>query len=139
MKGKSLLVCFALFLCLFMFLLNIIFFNQQKEPTTVLINRQAADEAIDIKEFEIALVETLENILEPGNWDALKRFHQRFHFNIQEIEVAKKKYIVVYLIDNYGKKKRVIWSASSKSISKNNIKERAQEVAKAIIYEVFHY
>ena len=141
MMGKSLLVCFVLFLCLFMFLLDIIFFNQQKTASAS-INRQTPyeiNEAIDIEEFEIALAEALDNIILEVDDYALERFHQRFHFNIQEIEFAKKKYIVVYLIDNYNKKKRVIWGTSSKSLNKNNIKERVREAAETIIHEILSY
>ena len=96
-----------------------------------------------LKEFKLALAASLEELIEfeLGESDEKGEFNNGELVDIvrtQRIKVAKKEYIVVYLIREDGPR-QLIWGIPLNRLKKlSDIRKCAQEAAEAIIYEVFY-
>ncbi len=145
MKRKISFVCLlvvlaAIFTIVF-FILNVVFFGPEKESKIFssvdlrLANGTLSEKDV-VGEFRLALAEALDNEIEENDYGKLMNEKlMEFQIRVQKIEVAKKKYLVVYLIEETGQK-RLIWGILVDRLKKpGNIRKCAQEAAEAIIYE----
>lgn len=142
-----LLVVLAAIFIVGFFILNVVFFGPEPEKESKIfspVDLHLANGTLRKKdvvwEFRLALAAALDEIIENERVELKKSANGElvdFQIRVQKIEVAKKQYLVVYLIKEGGRKKQLIWGDSIDRLKKpGNIKKCAQEVALVIIYEV---
>ena len=136
-----LLVVLAVIFTIVFFILSAAFFGPEKEskissPFDLRLANGTLSEK-DVEKFRLALAAVLDNEIEENDYGKLTNEKlMEFQIRVQKIEVAKKEYLVVYLIKEGGRKKQLIWGDSVDRLKKpGNIKKCAQEAAEAVIYE----